>query len=173
MFETLDYLRHGNKRQLRALSVIERYSLFTILSSYDPLLAGTIPIGIDIETSDLDILCCWKNRETFLEDMIEHFSGQQNFRLKSVNIRGRDTIVVNFTLEAFEIEIFGQNRPSREQEGFRHMLIENKLLLEHGEEFRQEIIRLKKDGMRTESAFAKLLKLEGDPYDALLNLERV
>jgi hypothetical protein len=170
MFETLDYLRNGNTRQQHALSVIEKHLVFLILKEYDPLLAGTIPIGIDIETSDLDILCCWKNREAFLEDMIEHFSGQQNFQLRAVNIRGRDTIIVNFKLEEFEIEIFGQNRPSREQEGFRHMLVEHKLLLEHGEEFRQEIIRLKKEGMKTEPAFARALKLEGDPYEALLKL---
>lgn len=170
MFYTLDYLRTGSERQQRALRVIEKHSLFSILKPYDPLLAGTIPIGIDIETSDLDILCHWKNREAFIEHLIEHFSGQQNFRLRAVKIRGCDTVIVNFKLEEFEIEIFGQNIPSREQEGFRHMLIEHKLLIQHGEDFRQEIIRLKNEGMKTEPAFAKVLKLEGDPYEALLTI---
>jgi hypothetical protein len=171
MFETLDYLRNGNERQQQALRVLEEHKLFSILSPYDPLLAGTIPIGVDIDSSDLDILCHWENREMFLEDMIEYFSTQQNFRLRAVNIRGRDSIVVNFGLEEFEIEIFGQNRPSREQEGFRHMVIEHKLLLEHGEELRKEVIRLKNEGMKTEPAFAKALKLDGDPYEALLRFE--
>jgi hypothetical protein len=171
MFDTLDYLRNGNEKQQRALSVIEQHNLFSILSPYDPLLAGTIPIGVDIASSDLDVLCCWKNREMFLEDMIEHFSAQQNFRLRVVNLRGRDSIVVNFKLEEFEVEIFGQNRPSREQEGFRHMVIEHELLLKHGEELRREVIRLKNEGMKTEPAFAKALNLEGDPYEALLRFE--
>lgn len=171
MFDTLDYLKHGNERQRRAFEVIEAHSLFFILREYDPLLAGTIPIGIDIESSDLDILCCWKNREAFLEDLIEHFSSLPDFRLKAADIRGRDTIIVNFNVEEFAIEIFGQSRPSREQEGFRHMLIEHELLLIHGEEFRAEIIRLKKEGIKTEPAFAKILKLEGDPFEALLKLE--
>jgi hypothetical protein len=171
MFETLDYLRSGNERQQRALRVIEEHKLFSILSPYDPLLAGTIPIGVDIDSSDLDVLCYWRNREMFLEDMIEHFSPQQHFRLRAVNIRGRDSIIVNFRLEEFEIEIFGQNQPSREQEGFRHLMIEHKLLLEHGEELREEVIRLKKEGMKTEPAFAKALKLDGDPYEALLRFE--
>jgi hypothetical protein len=171
MFETLDYLRNGNERQQRALRVIEQHDLFSNLSPYDPLLAGTIPIGIDIASSDLDVLCHWKNREKFLEDMIEHFSTQQNFRLRAVNIRERDSIVVNFRLEEFEVEIFGQNRPSRDQEGFRHMVIEHKLLLKHGEELRNEVIRLKNEGMKTEPAFARALKLDGDPYEALLRFE--
>jgi hypothetical protein len=171
MFETLDYLRSGNDRQQRALRVIEQHDLFSILSPYDPLLAGTIPIGVDIASSDLDVLCYWKNREKFLEDMIEHFSTQQNFRLRAINIRGRDSIVVNFRLEELEVEIFGQNRPSREQEGFRHMVIEHKLLLKHGEELRNEVIRLKNEGMKTEPAFARALKLDGDPYEALLRFE--
>ncbi|MGL5579695.1 MAG: DUF4269 domain-containing protein, partial [Cetobacterium sp.] len=37
--------------------------------------------------------------------------------------------------------------------------------------FRQKIIELKKDGMKTEPAFAFLLKLEGNPYDKILELE--
>ena len=76
--------------------------------------------------------------------------------------------MANFTLEDFEIEIFGQNRPSREQEAFRHLLIEDEILESKDETFRAEIIKLKKQGFKTEPAFAKLLKLKGDPYLALL-----
>ncbi len=51
------------------------------------------------------------------------------------------------------------------------MLIEYKLLLEKGEEFRKEIISLKKQGYKTEPAFAKLLGVEGNAYEGLLKLE--
>lgn len=132
MFETLDYLRHGNKRQQRALIVIEQNSLFTILAPYDPLLAGTIPINIDIETSDLDILCCWKNRVGFLDDVSEYFSHQKNFQLKTADIRGRESVIASFSLEEFEIEIFGQNIPSRDQDAFRHMLMNTGYCLNTG-----------------------------------------
>ncbi len=49
------------------------------------------------------------------------------------------------------------------------MVIEHKLLLERGEEFRLKIVDLKKQGYKTEPAFAMLLGLENDPYNEMLN----
>ncbi|MNO76159.1 hypothetical protein D3C76_672280 [compost metagenome] len=39
--------------------------------------------------------------------------------------------------------------------------------------FRERIILLKTSGWKTEPAFAKALGLEGDPYEALLELEKL
>jgi hypothetical protein len=50
------------------------------------------------------------------------------------------------------------------------MIIEHRVLIEKGEKFRQEIIKLKRQGLKTEPAFAKLLGLDGNPYEALLKL---
>ena len=50
------------------------------------------------------------------------------------------------------------------------MIIEHKILEERGENFRQEVINLKKAGVKTEIAFARLLGLdESHAYDSLLN----
>lgn len=51
------------------------------------------------------------------------------------------------------------------------MLIEYKILEQQGEEFRKEILELKERGYKTEPAFALLLGLQGNPYEALLQLE--
>jgi len=51
------------------------------------------------------------------------------------------------------------------------MLIENKILEQEGKQFRKKIIALKEQGYKTEPAFATLLGLEGNPYEALLELE--
>jgi hypothetical protein len=48
------------------------------------------------------------------------------------------------------------------------MLIEHRLLLKHGEAFKNKVIELKQNGLKTEPAFAKLLGIEGDPYEELL-----
>jgi hypothetical protein len=70
-------------------------------------------------------------------------------------------------LEEFPIEIFGQNKPTIEQNAYRHMIAEYKILEEKGEEFKQKIIELKKQGIKTEPAFGMLLGLE-NPYEDLL-----
>ncbi|MGC3943422.1 MAG: DUF4269 domain-containing protein [Chryseolinea sp.] len=64
--------------------------------------------------------------------------------------------------------MFGQSRPSTEQEAYLHMVNEYQVLQSRGSEFRDEIIRLKKSGLKTEPAFAKALGLTGDPYEAML-----
>jgi hypothetical protein len=50
------------------------------------------------------------------------------------------------------------------------MITEYRILLEKGEAFRSQIVELKRQGMKTEPAFALLLGLEGDPYLELLKL---
>ncbi len=71
----------------------------------------------------------------------------------------------------FEIEIFGQSIPTKQQFAYRHLIVEHHLLNKHGEEFRQQIIELKRQGHKTEPAFALALGLTGDPYTELLNFE--
>ncbi|MCH5690657.1 DUF4269 domain-containing protein [Niabella sp. W65] len=94
---------------------------------------------------------------------------------KKFSIRERtgkeETVVVNFFADGFEIEIFAQNIPTRQQMAYRHLVIEHELLNQYGEVFRQQVVALKKQGYKTEPAFARLLKLEGDPYQALLRFE--
>jgi len=50
------------------------------------------------------------------------------------------------------------------------MIIEYRILLEKGEDFRKQLIELKRQGLKTEPAFALLLGLEGNPYTELLSL---
>lgn len=70
-------------------------------------------------------------------------------------------------LEGFPIEIFGQNKPTTQQNAYLHMVAEYKILQEKGEKFKQKIIELKKQGIKTEPAFGMLLGLE-NPYEDLL-----
>ena len=51
------------------------------------------------------------------------------------------------------------------------MLVEHRILLERGKAVRQQIIAIKRQGMKTEPAFCLLLGLKNDPYWALLDFE--
>lgn len=166
-FLDISYLKTGNARQVKAYYILKNNEILNKLKAFSPILVGTIPINIDIEGSDLDIVCYVQNKEEFKHKLKLYFGNEKDF-LISENQK-YNAIKVNFFLENFEIEIFGQNIPTQEQNAYLHMLIEHKLLLEKDENFRKEIIALKKQGYKTEPAFAKLLGLRGNPYQALLN----
>ncbi|MGH1515880.1 DUF4269 domain-containing protein [Chryseobacterium sp. JK1] len=172
-FTRIDYLKNGNSKQKRAYQVLTQYQILEKLKKYSPVLAGTVPIEIDIESSDLDIICEVDPR--FTDVFLNTFKMNglippgTDFTIENIVMRGRECIVVNFTLEEFPIEIFGQNQPVTQQNAYRHMVTEYKILQEKGEEFKQKIIELKKQGIKTEPAFGMLMNLE-NPYEDLLKL---
>jgi len=165
-FTKLDYLKIGNEKQRIIYEVLTKYKIFDILKKYSPILAGTIPIEIDIEESDLDIICEVKDKVEFEKFLIQAFK-DFDLNIKNFRINNEKLIVCNFKLEKFPIEIFGQNKPTTQQNAYLHMIAEYKILQEKGEEFKQKIIDLKKQGMKTEPAFGMLLHLE-NPYEDLL-----
>ncbi|SDI87890.1 protein of unknown function [Chryseobacterium taeanense] len=165
-FTKIDYLKSGNEKQKKAYEVLTKYQVFDRLKSYSPILAGTIPIEIDIEESDLDIICEVKDEDEF-EKLLSNFFPETEIKTERISIKGEDSIVFNFKLDEFPIEIFGQNIPTIEQNAYRHMMAEYKILQEKEEDFKQKIIELKKKGIKTEPAFGMLLKLE-NPYEDLL-----
>lgn len=169
-FINFDYLKFGNKKQQKVFELLNRIHIFNIIEKYNPILVGTIPIGIDIDSSDLDIICEVYNLEEFEILMKDKFSNFNEFKINKVN---NEILTVNFLVDDFEIEVYAQNIKSTEQNGYRHMIIENRILSLGEDLVRRKIIELKKSGLKTEPAFAKLLKLQGNPYDELLKLEKL
>jgi len=170
-FDNIAYLQFGNDRQQEAYFTLMNSQVFLKLNAFDPILVGTIPINIDIENSDLDIICCFANKEDFLKTISDNFGNEDNFTIREQQSSNNSAIVANFLMDNFEIEVFGQNIPTKQQFAYRHLIVEYNLLNKFGEEFRQEIIELKKQGLKTEPAFAKILGLTGDPYIELLKFE--
>lgn len=170
-FTKIDYLKDGNERQKRAFEVLTKYNVFEKLSNFSPILAGTIPIGIDIDGSDLDIIC--EVDLIFEEDFLDEIMFSKLIPLENmatvenIILNDEKCIVINFMLEEFPIEIFAQNKPTTQQNAYLHMIAEYKILQEKEEDFKQKIIELKKKGIKTEPAFGMLLNLE-NPYEDLL-----
>ena len=169
----ITHLKLGNERQKNAYSVLNKLKIFKILREYNPTLVGTIPIEIDISESDLDIICEVYDLEKFEELVIKSFSKYDNFHIKRQTVKGLLTSLSYFGYNNFLIEIFGQPKPVIEQNGYRHMMVEKKLLEISGESARKQIIKLKKLGLKTEPAFAKYFNLKSDPFDELLKLSRL
>ncbi|KQR93479.1 hypothetical protein ASG01_09870 [Chryseobacterium sp. Leaf180] len=164
-FLDLSYLKTGNARQKKAFVVLKQSQLFDHLKEFTPVLAGTIPIEVDTEESDLDVICEVKNFEKFRLQLLKLFPHNE---IEEVMVNGERTIILNTVLADFKVEIFGQNIPVIQQNAYRHLLAEATVLKEKGDDFRNKVIELKKQGIKTETAFGILLNLK-NPYQELLN----
>jgi hypothetical protein len=172
-WKSMHYLRTGSPRQQRAYATLEASGLWALLHAFKPVLAGTVPLGIDISTSDLDVLCEVPAvaQEAFGELLWAHFGARPGFRLVRRCIGGHATTVASFRYETEEIEVFGQALPTDQQHGWRHLQVERTVLAAGGHAWRTAVRALKQQGLKTEPAFAQLLGLPGNPYSALLTLE--
>ncbi|WP_315817765.1 DUF4269 domain-containing protein [Paraflavitalea speifideaquila] len=73
-FDDIAYLQQGTGRQQAAYHTLTTHGVLTALAPYDPILVGTIPINIDIESSDLDIICYCQDKQAFRSAVIKEAS---------------------------------------------------------------------------------------------------
>jgi hypothetical protein len=174
-WKDITYLKTGNSRQQKAWCILQRLQVLRVLHNYEPVLVGTIPLGIDVSASDLDVICEVHDLAGFRRLVTRAFGRQAAFSSKRKEINALPTVVAKFQdrFSGFPIEIFGQPRPVTQQNAYRHMVIEARLLDWGGEPVRQEIQALKQAGLKTEPAFARYFNLAGDPYQVLLRLSRL
>ncbi|PSK95312.1 uncharacterized protein DUF4269 [Taibaiella chishuiensis] len=167
-FTDITYLRQGNTRQQQAYAALTEFRIMEQLQGFTPVLAGTIPLAIDISGSDLDILCCFSDATRFTTVVTARFGQEAHFKIRTRQLPEGTAIIAGFICGGFEIEVFGQQLAVTQQQGYRHMLAEYRLLLAFGPALRQQVIDLKNQGYKTEPAFARALGLPGDPYRELL-----
>ena len=164
-YTNIEYLKTGSKLQKRSYKILKDLQIMEDLREYNPLLTGTIPIGIDIEGSDLDIICEVKDFDVFEGLISKRYGRAEGYRVRKIH----DNIVINFNFEGMEIEVYGEDKTSEKQNAYRHMLVEARLLELGGEEFRREVVELKRGGIKTEPAFCRVLGVEGNPYENMLD----
>ncbi|MDQ0888655.1 hypothetical protein QFZ81_003743 [Paenibacillus sp. V4I9] len=170
MWSDIQYLNYGTMKQIEAFHVLTKLNVFDDLQTYKPLLIGTIPIDIDISGSDLDIICEVLEPDEFIGRLTTLYSMKDCFTLRKTRIREIPSVVCNFNFNGLPIEIFGQPISVFQQNGYLHMEIEKRLLKIAGEQAKDGIRKLKKQGMKTEPAFCEYFQLEGEPYTKLISL---
>ncbi|UYW01698.1 DUF4269 domain-containing protein [Flavobacterium agricola] len=166
-FKSIAYLKTGNAVQQKAYKTLTDLCFFETFKNYEPLLVGTIPIEINIQNSDLDLILFTTNVQELALKLTQQYQHKANFKLKISNLE-QHILVCTFTYQDFEIEIYSQNIPTTKQNGYLHMVKEYEILKAMPPSFKQQVIQLKKQGLKTEPAFAQLLKLTGNPYQSLL-----
>ena len=176
-------LRHPEQYQwtdpkmTKALDSFRRSGLDKLLVSWTPILAGTIPIGISVPGSDLDVICFSKSPKD-VPDFILKYKDKLHPDLKIESVRypnkNFNTSLIEMCFEGLPVEVYVDTLPTDQQNAFRHMLIEA-LLLELRQDLRAEVIRLKNQRLKTEPSFGIALGLcekgrENESYQILLDL---
>ncbi|MDQ1081069.1 DUF4269 domain-containing protein [Pseudoroseomonas cervicalis] len=139
------------------------------LAGFDPHVAGTPPLRLATPASDLDLLCHAPDPAAFARHLWREFGAERGFALWQWRGAPRP-VLARFRAEGWEFEIFGAAQPVAEQAGWRHFVVERRLLALGGTKLRRAVRAARQRGMKTEPAFASVLGLEGDPYAALLAL---
>lgn len=162
----------GGEKVLRCTyqEALDRLQLLELLAPFDPHVAGTPPLDIDLPTSDIDVLVQIEHAASFTDTVWGHFSHLPGFAIWQWTSRER-AIITRFETLGWEFEIFASTIPVEQQSGWRHFLVEKRLLDVGGRDFRDHIFNLRQAGMKTEPAFAQVLQIPGNSYVALLELE--
>lgn len=150
--------------------VIDELEILTRLEEFAPVAIGTPPLGLATDESDIDVACTSPDFERFSAVVRRAFGQMEAFSICHVDHLAAPAMVASFKAMGWEIELFCQKVATTHQWGFQHFRVEARLLA-LGPHLKDAVMRLKRDGLKTEPAFAKALSLPGDPYVALLELE--
>lgn len=167
-WKNISYLKDGNPRQQKAYTILMETNILERLKEHSPIVVGTIPLGIDIASSDLDVVCQLNDQNDIHDLVTKYYGHYEDFKITQMGVRA---YAYNFWFEGCEIEIYASAVPTERSNSYRHLLIGNRLLQLYGEEFRKNIIQLKENGYQTERAIAKLLNLQGEIYETIFEVE--
>ena len=72
-YTDISYLKSGDARQQELHRVLIELGILEILAEFDPIVVGTIPIGIALPRSDVDILFYTDQPDRFLRLCDQYF----------------------------------------------------------------------------------------------------
>lgn len=158
-------------KQISAYKCLKELKIFKHLKNYNPVLCGTYPLDLIIDSSDLDIILEFNDVKK-LKRNLYLYKEYKNFCISEGVKDNQKYILSSFEYEGFKIEFFGQQTPVENQNAFLHMIIEYNILKKNTY-LKEKIINLKKAGYKTEPAFALVLDIKNpDSYAALIDYGR-
>lgn len=177
---SIEYLATGSERQRRASRVLSASHLWQRLGDLADVefaLAGSLPLDLAVDESDLDVVVCVPDLKVFLQQLRQAFGHERDFEAGLGVGRGGRCVLASFVLrnesdEKERIEIFAQTLPLPTQAAVVHLLIEARLmgLAPEGSSFVSRLVEARGRGLKTEEAFGEVLELR-EPYEELLKLD--
>ena len=139
------------------------------LRPFAPRIVGTLPLGIAVADSDIDIVCHAPDPAAFADAAWAGCRLHDGFGLHQWT-SGTRPVVARFLWAGWPFEVFGEAIPVDRQNGFLHFEVQRKLLELDDGRLRAAVMRQRALGLKTEPAFAAVLGMMGDPYESLLDL---
>jgi hypothetical protein len=130
---------------------------------------GTLPLGLAVPGSDIDIVCHASEPIALTETIWAHYRSCDGFVLYQWLAEGRP-LIARFEWGGWPFEVFGDWRPVDQQRGWLHFEIERRLLSLDDGRLWKAVAWQRSQGIKTEPAFATVLGISGDPYLGLLDL---
>ncbi|MCG8414907.1 MAG: DUF4269 domain-containing protein, partial [Pseudomonadales bacterium] len=94
-------------RKDEALLALEHSAILVNLSQYSPTVVSTLWVGMDIEGSDIDVICCYQKKKQFIEDLESSCQQFKKFQITDMD----DRVIASFNQDGFCIEIFATDQP--------------------------------------------------------------
>ncbi len=116
------------EKNKKAWSAITDSKVLSHFQDYQPLIAGTFPLGLQTPASDIDVLLETNDLAALQEKLTRFYGHCDNFKLTLTEADGLPTLLCRFTFSDFPFEIFAQNTKTVSQTAYRHFLAEEKLL---------------------------------------------
>jgi len=168
----LSNLETGTPRQQAAYHAIQNSRILDLLQDFSPVLTGLIPLGLEEESTDLDVLVEAYDLDKFLLHAYRSLQQHVPLTIESLILDSVNTLIVTFRFEKVTFNIVAKPMPVHQTTPYRHMLAMSRLLAVGGDQMRKGIRELKAEGLKTEQAFATYLRIEGNPYEVLFEFER-
>jgi hypothetical protein len=118
---------------------VHQLGIMDALAAYDPHIAGTPPLGIHTEVSDIDILFSAPDPGIFVADVSRLYGQMSGFRIWQWTSKDRP-VVATLRAHGWNFELFASSLPVAEQFGWRHFTIEHRLLSLGGRGFKNAVL---------------------------------
>lgn len=146
--------------------------ILSVLKEFDPLIAGTFPLELNNKDSDVDLILNCNDLKLLSQILNESYGNLEDFKEDNLSVRNIPSYIANFSFESVKFEIFAQDKPSVQQRAYVHFQTQEQLLKLGGQKLKNEVLKLRNDGLKTEEAFCKALNLTGDVFNRISNLSK-
>ncbi|MGY4226556.1 hypothetical protein ACVMIH_003917 [Bradyrhizobium sp. USDA 4503] len=108
-------------------SAVTSSAVMELLKPFDPRIVGTLPLGLAVPGSDIDIVCHASDPNAFADIVWAHYQACDDFVLFRWT-SGTRPVIARFVCDGWPFELYGDLRLVEQQRGWIHFKVERRLL---------------------------------------------